>query len=152
MGDGRHLVATLAMGADAMMLGSRMVVAEEIWAHRDYKKHITQIDERATCVVMSTFGKQHRVLENDTAQRVAALEQDGQTDLNAYRPLLRGELVRQAYLDGNYANGLIDMGPAGVFARAVVPVEAIIDELIDAAAATMRHMNASLRSPATSGS
>src|SRR5690606_9349898 len=51
MGDGRHLVATLAMGADAMMLGSRMVVAEEIWAHDDYKRHVAGLDELASRVV-----------------------------------------------------------------------------------------------------
>src|SRR3546814_7175660 len=82
MGDGRHLISTLAMGADAMMLGSRMVVAEEIWAHRDYKEYVTKLDESASRVVMSTFGKQHRVLSNATAQDVVQLDRKS-TRLNS---------------------------------------------------------------------
>jgi len=137
MGDGRHLISTLAMGADAMMLGSRMVVAEEIWAHRDYKEYVAKLDESASRVVMSTFGKQHRVLDNATARNVVQLEADGITDFQAYQPHVQGSLVREAYRSGNYSQGLIDMGPAGVFAREIKPVEAIIDEIIDTAVAAL---------------
>ncbi|MEI2418369.1 nitronate monooxygenase [Orrella sp. JC864] len=145
MGDGRHLVTALAMGADAMLLGSRMVVAEEIWAHRAYKDHIARMDESFTRVIMSTFGKQHRVLDNATARQVADLEAAGVSDFDAYRPLAQGALVRQAYLDGDHSQGLIDMGPAGVFAREIQPVETIIDQLIDTAAAAMRSLNDRMR-------
>jgi NAD(P)H-dependent flavin oxidoreductase YrpB (nitropropane dioxygenase family) len=137
MGDGRHLISTLAMGADAMMLGSRMVVAEEIWAHRDYKEYIAKLDESASRIVMSSFGKQHRVLDNATAQDVVRLEAQGVTDFEAYQPLVQGSLVHEAYRSGDYSQGLIDMGPAGVFAREIKPVEAIIDEIIDTAVAAL---------------
>jgi nitronate monooxygenase len=137
MGDGRHLLTTLAMGADAMMLGSRMVVAEEIWAHRDYKEHVTLLNEMASRVVMSRFGKQHRVLDNDAAKQVAELEANGVDDLESYRPLIAGSRVMKAYTTGDYAEGMIDMGPAGVFAREIKPVEAIFDEIIDAAVAAL---------------
>jgi nitronate monooxygenase len=43
------------MGADAILIGSRMVVAEEIWAHLSYKEHVLGIDENANRVVMKTF-------------------------------------------------------------------------------------------------
>ncbi|PLC49867.1 2-nitropropane dioxygenase [Pollutimonas subterranea] len=153
MGDGRHLISTLAMGADAMMLGSRMVVAEEIWAHRDYKEYVASLDESASRVVMSTFGKQHRVLNNATAHDVVKLEMDGILDFEAYQPLVQGSLVQEAYRSGDYSRGLIDMGPAGVFAREIKPVEAIIDEIIDAAVAALaavNHSAATLRRAGTS--
>lgn len=146
MGDGRHLISTLAMGADAMMLGSRMVVAEEIWAHRDYKEHVAKLDESGSRVVMSTFGKQHRVLDNATAQDVVRLESDGVSDFEAYRSLVQGSLVRDAYRSGDYTQGLIDMGPAGVFAREIKPVEGIIDDIIDAAVAALSSVNLSAAS------
>jgi len=137
MGDGRHLVSTLAMGADAMMLGTRMVVAQEIWAHRDYKAHVTGLDEHASRVVMSSFGKQHRVLDNPTARAVAGLEAAGVSEFEPYRNLVAGELVRHAYHEGDWEHGLIDLGPASVFARCIEPVEAIIDGLIDGAVAAL---------------
>ena len=38
MGTGRQLMACLSLGADGMILATRMLVSEEIWAHEDYKK------------------------------------------------------------------------------------------------------------------
>lgn len=141
MGEGRHLVATLAMGADAMMLGSRMVVAEEIWAHERYKQQVTQLGAFGSRVIMGSFGKQHRVLDNDAAREVARLEADGVTDFDAYRDLVAGVHTRTAYETGDASRGLIDIGVAAAFAREIKPVQAIIDEIIDGAVAALSRVN-----------
>jgi nitronate monooxygenase len=133
MSTGRHLVSALAMGADAILIGSRMVVAEEIWAHRSYKEHVLGIDENANRVVMKTFRNHHRVLDNETSRAVEQLEMQGVQDFAQYQAHVDGELARQAYFSGNFNLGMIDMGPSGVFAREIKPVEAIIDEIIDEA-------------------
>jgi nitronate monooxygenase len=133
MSTGRHLVSALAMGADAILIGSRMVVAEEIWAHRAYKEHVLGIDENANRVVMKTFRNHHRVLDNETSRAVEQLEMQGVQDFAQYQAQVDGELARQAYVSGNFNLGMIDMGPSGVFAREIKPVEAIIDEIIDEA-------------------
>lgn len=137
MGTGRHLVTALAMGADAMLVGSRMLVAEEIWAHPAYKRRIAGAGPLETRVVMRIFRDNHRVLDNDAAQAVEALEAEGITDFEAYRGLVSGETTRRAYESGDCRQGMIDLGPAGVFARKVEPVEAIIDALIDEAVAAL---------------
>jgi len=133
MATGRHLVSALAMGADAILMGSRMVVADEIWAHRAYKEHIVGIDESANRVVMQTFRNHHRVLDNETSRAVAQLERQGVQDFNEYQPHVRGELARAAYASGDFSRGMMDMGASGVFARDIKPVEAIFDEIIDEA-------------------
>ena len=133
MSTGRHLISALAMGADAILMGSRMVVAEEIWAHRAYKEHVVGIDENANRVVMKAFRNHHRVLDNETSRAVEQLELQGIKDFDHYQPHVDGSLARQAYESGNFNLGMIDMGPSGVFAREIKPVEAIIDEIIDEA-------------------
>jgi nitronate monooxygenase len=133
MSTGRHLISALAMGADAILMGSRMVVAEEIWAHRAYKEHVVGIDENANRVVMKTFRNHHRVLDNETSRAVEQLELQGIKDFDHYQPHVDGALARQAYESGNFNLGMIDMGPSGVFAREIKPVEAIIDEILDEA-------------------
>lgn len=133
MSTGRHLVTALAMGADAVLLGSRMVVAEEIWAHRDYKDHVVSIDENANRVVMKIFNNHHRVLDNETSRSVAALESEGVEDFNRYSQLTSGQLAKAAYASGDTRTGMLDIGPSAVFAREVQSVEAIFDEIIDEA-------------------
>lgn len=134
MSTGRHLVTALAMGADAVLMGSRMVVAEEIWAHRRYKEHVLGIDETANRVVMKAFHSHHRVLDNETSRAVEQLERVGCQDFARYADHVSGRLVRQAYETGDWSRGMIDMGPSGVFAREIKPVEAIFDEILDEAA------------------
>lgn len=141
MGTGRHLVTALAMGADAMMVGSRMLVAEEIWAHPDYKKRIAAASEMDHRVVKKIFRDNHRVFDNDTSRAVEALEAEGVTDFERYRPLSAGKLARGAYESGDTSQGLIDYGPAGVFAREIQPVEQIIDGMIDEAHVAMQRVN-----------
>jgi NAD(P)H-dependent flavin oxidoreductase YrpB (nitropropane dioxygenase family) len=133
MGTGRHLVAALAFGADAVLLGSRMLTASEIWAHEAYKRRIVEANELATRVVMKSFRDNHRVLDNDSARAVEELEKAGVSDFEAYREHVSGRVTRAAYETGDCSKGMIDLGPAAVFAREIKPVEAIVDELIDEA-------------------
>jgi nitronate monooxygenase len=133
MSTGRHLVSALAMGADAILLGSRMVVANEIWAHQDYKQHIVSIDENANKVVMKMFSNHHRVLDNETSRNVYQLEIEGVDDFNQYAPLISGQIAKAAYASGDVRIGMLDIGPSAVFAREIKSVESIFDEIIDEA-------------------
>lgn len=148
MGTGRHLVTALAMGADAMLVGSRMLVAEEIWAHSAYKERVLAADELDSRVVMKAFRDNHRVLDNETARTVEALEARGEREFEAYRGLVSGHVTRRAYVSGDVSEGMIDLGPAAVFAREIKPVEAIIDQLVDEAVQAKERLD-SLEADAT---
>jgi NADH:quinone reductase (non-electrogenic) len=147
MGTGRHLVTALAFGADAMIVGSRMLAAKEIWAHDAYKRRVIEANELSHRVVKKIFRDNHRVFDNETAKAVEALEQEGVTDFERYRPLVSGRLARSAYETGDVSQGLIDYGPAGVFVREIQPVEDIIDGIVDEAQQTMRRLNGMAAAP-----
>jgi nitronate monooxygenase len=142
MSTGRHLVTALAMGADAILLGSRMVVAEEVWAHRRYKQRIVELDETGHRLQMRVFNHHHRVLDNETSRAVAALEDAGVGDFARYQPHVRGDLARRAYESGEWERGMLDMGPSAVFAREAKPVAAIFDEILDEAARARERVQA----------
>jgi nitronate monooxygenase len=142
MGTGRHLITALAMGADAMLVGSRMLCASEIWAHDTYKQRILAASELDNRVVMKTFRNNHRVLDNKAARAVEELESRGERDFDAYREHASGRAVRRAYETGDCATGLIDLGPAAVFASDIKPIDAIVDQLIDEAMLTMERLGA----------
>ncbi len=130
MGTGRQLLAALALGADGILMGSRMTVASEIWAHENYKKHITEITESDTRIVMSIFNDNSRVLENETARKIATLEAEGVNDFEQYRDLVQGSNQREAYATGNWELGTPSMGQSGAFANEIKPVEEIFDEIL----------------------
>lgn len=140
MGTGRHLVTSLAMGADAMLVGSRMLVAREIWAHQAHKERVLAANELDNRVVMKIFRDNHRVLDNEAARAVEALEAAGVADYEAYRALVSGRSTRRAYQTGNLSEGMIDLGPAAAFATEIASVEQIIDQLVDEALAALRRV------------
>jgi nitronate monooxygenase len=130
MGSGRQLLAALALGADAMLMGSRMTVASEIWAHENYKNRVVGTDQSGTRVIMSTFRDNSRVMDNRTARAVAGLEETGETDYDAYRALVHGPLQREAYETGDWERGTLSLGQSCVFADEIKPVAAIFDQIL----------------------
>ncbi|MEE1868357.1 NAD(P)H-dependent flavin oxidoreductase [Pseudomonas auratipiscis] len=131
IGTGRQLAATLTMGADAVLMGSRMLVAEELWIHRNYKDLLVRSDGTESVIVKTGLRDHHRVYNNQSAKAVAALDAAGASDFEQYRTHVMGSLSTQAYQTGDSALGMLDFGPSVVFADAVKPVEAIFDEILD---------------------
>lgn len=130
-GTGRQLVAALAMGAAGVMLGTRMLVAKEIWADERIKQRVIDADEGGSRLVLSSLRKTYRVMDNTTARKVAELEAAGETDFEVYRPLVQGSFQVEAYESGDPEKGLLSMGQSAVFADRIAPVEEIYGEIMD---------------------
>ncbi|MEZ0480918.1 NAD(P)H-dependent flavin oxidoreductase [Planococcus sp. SSTMD024] len=62
--DGRGLVASLALGAQAVQVGTRFVGARESGAHKAYKQAIFDSDEESTVVTKSFSGRPARGIKN----------------------------------------------------------------------------------------
>ena len=141
MGTGRQLMACLSLGADGMVLATRMIVSAEIWAHPDYKKHLAGLNAGDTRLIMNIFGDSSRVLSNDSSAKVLELEAEGITDYEAYRPHVQGTLQKEAYEDGDWTKGTASIGQSVAFAGGIEPVETIIDGIIAEAAAVRDRLN-----------
>ena len=135
IGTGRQLLAALALGADGILLGSRMTVAKEIWAHDKYKKHVAKTVESDTRIVMSFFNENSRVLDNATAKAVNDLEEQGIIDFEQYRPLVQGLNQRDAYVSGDFDQGILSMGQSCTFANEITSVARIFDDILKEAVA-----------------
>ena len=141
IGTGRQIAATLAMGAEGVVLGSRMLVAEEVWINRKYKEMIAAADGTESIVVKKALRDHHRVYNNESARAVLELDDRKETDFEQYRPHVAGALAREAYRTGDASKGMLDFGPAAVFADRIEPLEAIFDRLIDDAAAALARLH-----------
>ncbi len=139
MATGAHLASALAVGASGVLMGSRMLVSDEIWAHSAYKRHLLTLDASQTTTVLSTFGKTYRCLHNEAAETIRQMEAEGISDFEAYRHLARGESAREAYETGDWRRGILSLGPAIAFAEKIEPAADIIAAVIaDAALAIDR--------------
>jgi len=140
IGTGRQLAAVLGMGADAVVLGSRMLVADELWISARYKEMVAAADGTESIIVKTAIRDHHRVYLNESARAVAELDSRKVTEFELYRPHVMGALAREAYRTGDASKGMLDFGPAVVFAKQIETVEQIFDHLIDDAAAALRRL------------
>ena len=68
IGDGRGLVAALALGASAAVVGTRFVATREARSHEAYKQRIVTANEEDTMVTKGYTGKSCRVIRNAYAE------------------------------------------------------------------------------------
>ena len=134
IGRGRQLAAVLAQGLDGVLVGSRFLVCEEINTHPRYKEHLLACDEHSTVRLLQSLGTTWRVLSNDTARQVQAIEREGVKDHAAFGDLISGTIARdRCYAEGDWQRGMVSLGPSIAFARRIEPLQAIVQEMVDEA-------------------
>lgn len=72
--DGRSLVASLAMGADGINMGTRFIATEEAPVHSNVKQAIVAASELDTRLVMRSLRNTERVLQNAAVERILEKE------------------------------------------------------------------------------
>ncbi|MCR9176866.1 MAG: nitronate monooxygenase [Alphaproteobacteria bacterium] len=142
IGTGGQIAGLLAMGAEGVLLGTRFLVASEIWSHDRIKQRVVDADETQTALVLASMRNTFRGIDNETTRAIAKLEASGVTDFEVYRPYVMGTAQKEAYTEGDPEKGILSMGQACVFADRIEPVDAIMDRLVDEAAAATGRLGA----------
>jgi len=81
MADGRSLVASLAMGADGMNMGTRFIATKEAPVHQNVKDAIVAASELDTRLVMRPLRNTERVMNNPAVERLLEIEKEKGADL-----------------------------------------------------------------------
>lgn len=134
---GAQLVAALALGADGVAIGTRFLVAEEIWAHSDYKARLVAAQETDTTLVMSSLRNTVRALRNETTEAVQQIERELGGDLEALMPHIAGRVGRRAYETGDARFGVLSVGQSVAFADRIEPLATIVKRLEEEACTAM---------------
>jgi enoyl-[acyl-carrier protein] reductase II len=129
--DGYGIAALLALGADAVQLGTRFMLSEEARLHAHYKQLV--LGAKITDTVLVGRGKLPvRSIRNNFTERVLAAERDGLpgSDPMAYEQLLASATLKQASFDGDIANGKVEAGQCAGLVDRIQPAAQIMAELI----------------------
>lgn len=131
IGTGAQILAALSLGAGAVVMGSRFLVAEEIAVHPAYKSKLLECDEQSTMTVLRSLRSTWRVLRNDTAEEVARLEAAGADSHEVFGDLILGRYAREhCYRGGDWNRGMLSLGPAIAFADRIQTTEEIVARLM----------------------
>ncbi|WP_266181371.1 NAD(P)H-dependent flavin oxidoreductase [Dyella humicola] len=127
VGRGSQIVAALAMGAAGVVVGTRFIVAEEVWAHTDYKRRLVEAEPTDTELCMQSVRNTVRTLRNETTAAVRAIEaQSPNVTIQELMPLVAGKVGRDAYVTGDWSKGLLAAGHSLAFVDQIEPLADII--------------------------
>lgn len=129
--DGYGIAALLALGADAVQLGTRFMLSEEANLHPAYKQRVLEAEIDETVLVGRKLPV--RSLRNAFTERVANAEREGipERDPAAYEALLASASLKQASFDGDIGNGKVEAGQSAGLVRELLPASAIMYSLIE---------------------
>lgn len=129
IGLGAQVIAALALGVDGVTIGTRFLVAEEIWAHRDYKETLVRSKETDTALIMQSVRNTVRAFRNRSTDTVQELERANAGDFEALRPHVTGALGRKVYETGDSSVGTLSLGQAVAFADRIEPLADIVGRI-----------------------
>jgi nitronate monooxygenase len=108
-GDGRGLVAALALGAEGINMGTRFMCTKESPIHQFVKERIVANDERETELIFRTMRNTSRVARNAISTKVVAMEKEG-AKFEDVRELVAGARGKMVYATGDADEGIWSAG------------------------------------------
>lgn len=128
IGDGRGFAAAMMLGAQAVQIGTRFVVAAESIAHDNFKKKIIQAKDIDSAVTGLSTGHPIRQIRNQMTREYLRLEKEG-ASLEELEYLTLGSL-RNAVMEGDVKNGTVMAGQIAGMIHKEQSCKEIIEEIM----------------------
>jgi len=139
VGDGRGLAAILSLGADAAILGTALLAAEEADIHPATRDELIRLQEHQTTLILRSLHNTHRVADTENARRVQQMEEQ-KADLQELLSIISGTQSQKIWRDGELDAGVLWLGQAVGFIHKIKPVGDIIAEIADQAESSLKRM------------
>ena len=136
--DGAGIAAMLALGAEAVQLGTRFIATPEASVHENYKRAVLEADVEGTAVVGRGM-QPIRQLKNSFSRKYEEAERSGAPaeQLNA---IFEESSVKQAALDGDVEWGKVEAGQSAGLVDEILPAAEVMRRLVAEAEAARRRL------------
>jgi NAD(P)H-dependent flavin oxidoreductase YrpB (nitropropane dioxygenase family) len=129
IGDGRGLVAALALGAEGALMGTRFMLSQECPLHASIKQRLLEASEKDTMMIMRSINNPERVATTDFARRILEMEEKG-TSLEELLPMIDGRRQKQAMDKGAADETMLPCGQVVGLINDLPTIKEIIDGII----------------------
>ncbi len=131
--DGRGLLAALALGAEGVTIGTRLLVSEECPVHDNVKAALVRAGSGDTLRILGSLHNSLRAWKNAAATQVAEIEARG-GDIREILAVASGTASRRMYEQGDIDAGVLACSLAIGRVRNVLPVARILEDMVVEAA------------------
>ena len=136
IGDGRGIAASFMLGAEAVQIGTRFVVANESIVHENYKQRIIKAKDIDSAVTGRSHGHPIRGLRNKMTREYLKMEQEGKS-FEELEYLTLGSL-RRAVQEGDVQEGTVMAGQIAGMIGKEQSCKEIIEEMMAEASALLK--------------
>ena len=135
IGDGRGIAAAFMLGAEAVQMGTRFLVAKECVVHQNYKDRVLKAKDIDSAVTGRTHGHPVRCLRNQMTREYVKLENEGKS-FEELEYLTLGTL-RKAVQEGDVVNGTIMAGQIAGMVSKEQTCKEMMEEMMEQASALL---------------
>ena len=137
--DGRGLVAALALGAEAVLMGTRFMATQECRGHPAWKQYLLDASETDTVVGLRTLGFPARLIKSAVSDKILELEDRHAPQDEILRAV--GGIRGDVYDTGNLDAGIADAGQVMGFIHDIPTVKEFIDRTMEEAVQVRERLN-----------
>jgi len=127
--DGRGLVAALALGAEGVTVGTRLLVTTECPIHDNLKRALVSATELDTLPILGTLRNTIRAWKNPAALKVAEMESE-QSELGEILSVVAGTATKRMYEGGDLDAGVIPCSQSIGLIHEIKTVAQVIDGMM----------------------
>lgn len=134
--DGRGIAAAFMLGAEAVQIGTRFVVAKESTVHDNYKQRLIKASDIDSTVTGRSHGHPIRCLRNQMTREYLKLEKEGKS-FEELEYLTLGAL-RKAVQEGDVKNGTVMAGQIAGMIDKEMTCKEMIEEMMEQASRLLK--------------
>lgn len=131
--DGRGLAAALALGAEGVTVGTRLLVTTECPIHENLKRALVSATEVDTMPILASLQNTVRAWKNPAALKVAELESRN-AELGEILSVVAGTATKRMYEEGDLEAGVTPCSQDIGIVHEIKPVAEVINGMVREAA------------------
>lgn len=125
---GKAMLAVMALGADAVQIGSRFVASYESSAHENFKKKVVETGEGETSLTLKEITPV-RLIKNKFFDEVQLAYQN-EVGLEGLKNLLGRGRAKKGMFEGNLEEGELEIGQVVTYVKDIKSAKEIMDEIL----------------------
>jgi len=126
--NGNAVLALLSLGAEGVIMGTRLLLTEECPIHENVKRALLEAKETDTVLVLRPYGNTHRCLVTDVTKKVQGLEKENAPFEKIY-PLIEGPRNQKLVKEGDLSSGFLSCGQGIGQIDRILPIKELFEQL-----------------------
>jgi enoyl-[acyl-carrier protein] reductase II len=129
IGTGKTMLAAMALGAEAVQIGSRFVATNESSAHQNFKQAVIDAKDGSTQLSLKKLTPV-RLIKNKFWEQIAAAEMGGASS-EVLAQMLGRARAKKGMFEGDLEEGELEIGQISGYINEIKPAAQIVNEIVN---------------------